>query len=181
MHGELANAVRERRARGHSFVEPLPQPRAHLPAPGGEDLLDEIGAADRDDRVEERSGEAVVIGREEVLGVGRHVVQVPWPANPVALHGVVDEAGLFERAELLEDAGPARAEVVGEAIRRHGSAAEVHEDRPAQRRGRRDGTGAVAGPTAERRDGNADGGRGVGVRDGIRHRAEASRKRPGRS
>jgi hypothetical protein len=36
---------------------------------------------------------------------------VAGPADAVAFDGVGDEAGLFERMELLEDAGPAGPEV----------------------------------------------------------------------
>ena len=60
----------------------------------------------------------VVVRREEVLGVGRDVVQVARPADAVA-HGLAaDEVGGLERPELLEDARPAGADPLGELVGR---------------------------------------------------------------
>ena len=88
-----------------------------LAPPRLEDLVDEGVAADHADRGEQTRGEPVVVRRERDLGVGRDVVQVARPADAVADGPAVDEPGRLERAELLEDAGPARAEARRRAVR----------------------------------------------------------------
>ena len=77
-------------------------------------------AAHRLDGREQARGEAVVVGREELLGVGGDVVQVARPADAVAHGPARDECVRLERAELLEDARPAGAEGRREVVRRGG-------------------------------------------------------------
>ena len=117
--GQLADAVGERRIRRDSRSAMLvADPVAELAPPRREDLVEQVVAADRLDRGEQAGGEAVVVRREEVLGVGRDVVQVARPADAVADGLAADELGRLERAELLEDAGPAGAEALGELVGR---------------------------------------------------------------
>ena len=57
-----------------------------------------------------------------------------WPADSVPLDLVRDETRLLERVELLEDAGPTRAQVGGQRIRGHRTTlANVDEDGAPQR------------------------------------------------
>ena len=133
---ELADAVLERRVGRQPLAEAVLHLLGDQPAPGVEDLVDEGVAADHADRGEQTRGEPVVVRRERDLGVGRDVVQVARPADAVADGPAVDEPRRLERAELLEDAGPARAEARGELFGRGCAvAAELDEDVPAERRG----------------------------------------------
>ena len=91
-----------RDALGHLLADPV----AELAPAGGEDLLEQVVAADGLDRGQQPGREGVVVGREEVLRVGRDVVQVARPADAVADRLAADEVGRLERPELLEDAGP---------------------------------------------------------------------------
>ncbi len=94
--GQLRDPVDQRGARRQHRVEPGPQAGTGLAPAGGEDVLDQGLPADLDDRGQEAGGEAVVVGREEVLGVGRDVVQVPRPPHAMAHRGPRDEAGAVE-------------------------------------------------------------------------------------
>ena len=133
---ELADAVLERRVGGQPLAEAVLHLLGDEPAPGVEDLVDEGVAADHADRGEQTRGEPVVVRRERDLGVGRDVVQVARPADAVADGPAVDEPRRLERAELLEDPGPARAEARGKLFGGGCAvAAELHEDVPAERRG----------------------------------------------
>ena len=97
------------------------EPVLHLlgdqPAPGVEDLVDEVVAADRADRGEQTRREPVVVRRERDLGVGRDVVQVARPADAVADGPAVDEPRRLERAELLEDARSGSRRGAWQAVR----------------------------------------------------------------
>src|SRR6185295_11206996 len=64
---ELAGAVEEPGLRCESIGHALSDAVARHPAPLLEDAVDELLAADRPDRGQEAAGEAVVVGREEVL------------------------------------------------------------------------------------------------------------------
>ena len=119
--GELADPIDERRLGGHPFGHLLADPVAELAPPRGEDLVEEVVAADRLDGGQQTGRQRVVVGREEVLGVGGDVVQVARPADAVADGLAADEVGGLERPELLEDAGPAGADPFGELVRRAGS------------------------------------------------------------
>ena len=137
---ELAHAGLERRAGRERRVELLAQARLRLAAPGREHVLDEVVAADLEDRGEEPGGEAVVVRREQVLRLGRDVVQVARPADPVADGRPGDEARAVERPELLRDAAAAGAERRRDGIRGgRPTAPQVQEDR-ASERGRRGAT-----------------------------------------
>src|SRR3990172_1070669 len=149
----------------------ITEPRPELPAPGGEDLVEQIVAADRGDRVDEPEGESAVVRGEEVLGIGRNVVLVARPAHAVALGLVRDQARLLQCMELLEHTRPAGAKMGCEAIRRHRpTLPKVHEDGPAERgwRGNRRRR-AVAGGMAEAGDRDGLGELLAGGRDGLRH------------
>ena len=116
--GQAADAVLDRGIRGDTVRQLIPDPVAQLAPTGGEDLLDELVATDRHDGRQEAARERVIGGREEVLGVGRDVVQVPWPPDAVLDGLATHEMGILERSKLLEDPGPARAEAGGELVRR---------------------------------------------------------------
>ena len=101
-------------ALGHLFADPVTQ----LASSRGEDLVEQVVAADRLDGGEQAGGQRVVVRWEEVLRFSRDVVQVARPADAMP-HGLArDKAGGLERPELLEDAGAARAEAFGELIGR---------------------------------------------------------------
>ena len=115
---QLADPFDQRRVRGDAIGHLLPDAVAELPPARREDLVEQVVAADRLDGGQQPGGQGVVVRREEVLGVGRHVVQVARPADPVADRLAADEVGGLERPELLEDAGPAGPEPLGELVRR---------------------------------------------------------------
>ena len=89
-----------------------------LATPRREDLLEQVVAADGLDRREQPGGEALVVGREEVLRLGGDVVQVARPPDAVADGLAADEAGRLERPQLLEDAGPAGTKPGGQLVGR---------------------------------------------------------------
>ena len=99
---------------GHLLADPV----AELAPPRGEDLVEQIVPADRLDGGQQAGRQGVVVRREEVLGIGGHVVQVARPADAVADRLAADEAGRLERPKLLEHAGPAGADPFGELVRR---------------------------------------------------------------
>ena len=68
---QLPNAILERRVGRERRVHLLAQPGLGLAAAGGEDVLDQRLAADLEDRGEQPRCEAVVVGREQALGVRR--------------------------------------------------------------------------------------------------------------
>ena len=115
--GQLADPVEQRRLGGNPLGHLLADPVAELAPSRREDLLQEVVPADRRDRGQQTSRQAVVVGREEVLGFGRDVVQVARPADAVADGLTADQVGSLQRPELLEDAGPAGADPFGELVR----------------------------------------------------------------
>ena len=123
-----------------------PDAVAELAPARGEHLLEEVVAADRLDRREQARGEAVVVRREEVLRVRRDVVQVARPADAVADRLAADEVRGLERAELLEDAGPAGAERGRRAGRASSGRRCRRRTRIARRRPGRADRGRVARP-----------------------------------
>ena len=114
---QLADAVDQRGVGGEAIGHLLPDAVAELASPRGEDLVEQVVAADRLDGGQEPGGQGVVVRREEVLGVGRHVVQVARPPDPVADGLAADEMGVLECPELLEDAGPAGTEALRKLVR----------------------------------------------------------------
>ena len=127
--GQLADPIEERRIRADPLGHAVADPIAELAPSRREDLLEEVVAADRLDRGQQPGREGVVVRREEVLGVGGHVVQVARPADAVTDGLAADEAGRLERPELLEDAGPAGAEALGELVgRARAVEAEAEQD-----------------------------------------------------
>ena len=122
-------------------------------------------ATDRHDRRQQAAREGVVGGREQVLGIGRDVVQVPRPADAV-LHGLAaHEMGVLERSKLLEDPGPAGAEARRELVRRARAVHPQADEQVAPKAGRAT-TDEVVG-------GGGDGVR-LGVRRGLGHQRKAS-------
>ena len=109
---------------------------AQLAAACREDLLEEVVAADGLDGGQQARRERVVVRREEVLGVRGDVVQVARPADAVADGLAADEVRRLERAQLLEDAGPARAESVGQLVRRARAVEPEPEEQVAAESGR---------------------------------------------
>ena len=142
----------ERGVRWQAFGKASTHPAARLASAGGEHLLDEVVAADGLDGGQEARGEPVVVAREEVLGLGRDVVQVARPADTVAFGPAHHELGGLERPELLEDARPARAEPGGELVRRgRPELAEQDDDVPAEGRRRVVAVRARVGPRGGQR------------------------------
>ena len=80
--GELARPVDERSAGGHRSARRWRNRSRVMPAPLLEDLLDEARRRSTD-RGEQAPREAVVVGREEVLGGVGDVVHVARSADPV--------------------------------------------------------------------------------------------------
>ena len=107
-------------------------PAAELPASRGEDLLDQLVAADRVDRGQQ-PGESVVVGREQLLRIGGDVVEVARPADAVADGLAADEAA------------PPRARGVAGARRSGWHRADRRADRASSARR---GGGAAAGRAA---------------------------------
>ncbi len=118
---ELADALQEQGFRGDSFGHLSAHAVAELASASGEDLVEEIVPTDRLDGGQQAGSQAVVVGREEVLGVGRDVVQVARPADPVTDRLPAHEMGGFECPELLEDARPAGPDALGELVRGAGA------------------------------------------------------------
>ena len=150
--GQLANPIEERRLGGHAFGHLLADPVAELAPPRGEDLVEQIVPADRLDGGQQAGRQGVVVGREEVLGIGGDVVQVARPADAVADRLAADEAGRLERPKLLEHAGPAGADPFGELVRGAGSVeSKAQQQVAAQARWAL--AGRLAKPTRRRRRG----------------------------
>ena len=160
--GELPDAVLERRAGRQPRIHPIAQARLGLAAPGREDVLDQVLAADLEDRGQEPRRQPVVVGREQVLGVGGDVVQVARPPHAVADRGPRHEAGHVQGPELLGDAAAARPDGRGDDVGRgRADPAQVEEDRPAQDgRARPAPVGVAVGVTAGLGRGVGDGGLG---------------------
>ena len=114
---QLADALEERRVAARALLEPALDALGRLGAPGLEDPVDELAPADRVDRRDQAGGQAVVVRREELLGVLGDVVQVARPADAVAFGPARDEAVGLEESELLEDAGPACSDERRQLIR----------------------------------------------------------------
>ncbi len=139
-HRQLADPLDERGVRGEAIGHLLTDALAELASPRGEDLVQQVVPADGLDGGEESRGEGVVVGREEVLGVGRDVVQVARPPDPVADGLAADEMSVLECPELLEDAGPAGTEALGQLVRRARAVEAEPEQKVASER-----RGALAG------------------------------------
>ena len=134
-HRELADPIGQRRAGRQPVGQAGLHPADRLATAGGEDLVHQVVAADGLDRRQEAGGQAVVVRREEVLGLRRDVVQVTRPADPVALGPAHDQLGRFEGPQLLQDAGPAGAEPHRQLVRRRRpDLAQEDHDVPAQGR-----------------------------------------------
>ena len=145
---QLAHPIEQRRVAVDAVGHLLADPVTELAPSRGEDLVEQVVAADRLDRGEEARGEGVVVRREEVLRVGRDVVQVARPADAVA-HGLAgDEVGGLERAELLEHAGPARAEPPGQLVGRARTVEPQPEQQLATQAGRAAGRSSDRAPAA---------------------------------
>jgi alkylation response protein AidB-like acyl-CoA dehydrogenase len=114
---KFLDSILERRVRRDALGHPAAHEVAELSPPSGEDLVEQIVATDRLDGGQQAGREAVVVGREEVLGIGGDVVQVARPADPVTNRLAAHEMRRLERPELLEDAGPAGADPFGELVR----------------------------------------------------------------
>ena len=149
--GERADPLDQGRFGPDPVVELAPDADAELESSRLEDLIDQRFAPDRCDRVQEPGGQAVVVRREERLGVGRDVVQVARPADPVTDALAADEMGLLERPKLLEDAGPTGPDRDGKLVRRRGSVAAKAFQDVAPEDARRDEHGR--GRTRQRRAG----------------------------
>jgi len=113
-----ASSLTQRRVVGDPLGHVLADALAQLPAASGEHLVEEVLPADRLDGREEPGRQAVVVRWEEVLRLGRHVVQVARTSDAVPDGLAADQPGRFERSELLEDAGPAGTDAGGELFRR---------------------------------------------------------------
>ena len=164
MHGELADPVEQRRVRGR-LARPC-RSRTRSPSwrrRAAKTSLEQVVAADRLDRREQAGRQAVVVGREEVLGVGGDVVQVARPADAVADGLAADEVGRLERPELLEDAGPAGAEPRRELV---GRARAADPERAARSSRRRLGRAVERPWPARRRVAGAELGRAGAATDG---------------
>ena len=116
--GKAADAVLDRRVGRHAIGQLVSDAVAELAAARGEDLLDELIPTDRHDGRQQATREGVVGGREEVLGIGRDVVQMARPADAVLDRLAAHEMGVLEGSELLQHPRPAGAEAVGELVRR---------------------------------------------------------------
>ena len=133
-HRELADLLDQGRRGTKVLGEPGLDPVAEQASAGLEDLLDEGVAAHLGDRLQERRGQAVVVGREASLRRRRDVVQVPGAPDAVADRLASDEAGRFELAEALKGAGPAHAQAGRQPVWPGGAAlAELEEDGPPER------------------------------------------------
>ena len=125
--GQLPGTVDERRIDRQSIGQTLADAVAGPPPPLLEDVVDEPLATDRADGRQQPVGETVVVGREQVLGGIRDVVDVARPADAVADGPPAHEAGRLQRVELLQHARAARAEpgreVLGRATGHRGAAA----------------------------------------------------------
>lgn len=118
---QLAGAIRERGIVGQTLGEPFADPLTGEAAALVEDRSHQLVAADRADRGQQPVGEAVVVGREQLLGRFGHVVDVPRATDPVADGLATYQAGCLERAKLLEDAGAAYPQAPGEGLWRAGA------------------------------------------------------------
>jgi hypothetical protein len=105
-------------------------------------------------RGQDRLGQGSVVGREELLRRGRQVVDVARPADAVAAQAARDQAGRLEGSELLQDAGPARADALGDLIGRAGppvrsayrTSRRSVDEAPGPRRGRDQRRGRADSP-----------------------------------
>ena len=161
-HRELMDPVGERCARPEPLGHPLTDAIAELAPPRREDLFEQVVPTDRPDRRQQAGCERVVVGGKQVLGIGRDVVEVTRPADPVT-HGLAaDEVGGLERAKLLEDAGPARSETLGELVGRARTVEAKSQQEVASKAG-----SAARGSTPERPGHEVV---GVEMRCGLPHR-----------
>ena len=113
---KLADAVDQRCILVDPIGHLLADAITELASTRREHLVDEVVAADRLDRGQQARGKRVVVRGEQVLGVGRDVVQMSWPTHAVT-HGLAgDEVGRLEGTQLLEHARAAGAEAFGELI-----------------------------------------------------------------
>ena len=128
---QFADAIQERGLRGDPFCHLPTDPVTELSPAGSEDLVEEIVPTDRLDGGQKAGGKAVVVGREEVLGLGGDVVQVTRPADPVTDRLATDEMRGFERPELLQNARPACPDPLGELVRGAGAVEPETEEQVA--------------------------------------------------
>ena len=84
---QLADAVDQRRILADPIGHLLADPVTELASTRGEHLVEQVVAADRLDGGQQARGQRVVVRREQVLGLGRDVVQVARPADAVT-HGL---------------------------------------------------------------------------------------------
>jgi hypothetical protein len=130
---ELADPRLERGVEGQALRETAPNLVRQQLAPDVEDLAEELVPTDGVDRGNQPGRQRVVVRRKGDLRAGRDVVEVSWPADSVANRPPIHETGRLERAELLEHAGPTRAEGRREVLRRAGTlTTELNEDVPAK-------------------------------------------------
>ncbi len=133
---QAADSLLDRGVRRDPLGQLDPDPVAELPPASREHLLDQLVTTHGPDGRQQATGQGVVGGREQVLGVRRDVVQVTGPADTVA-HGLAaDELGVLERPKLLQDASPAGPEASGKLIRRAGSVLAQADEQSASQAGR---------------------------------------------
>ena len=160
---QLAHPIEQRRVAVDAVGHLLADPVTELAPSRGEDLVEQVVATDSLDRGEEARGQGVVVRREEVLRVGRDVVQVARPADAVADGLAGDEVGGLERAELLEHAGPAGPDPPGQLVGRARAVEPQAEQQLATQAGRAAGRSSAG----HRRH---DGGLGPTEVSGMGHR-----------
>ncbi len=133
-HGQLADLLGQGRGRAELLGEAGLDAVAQQAPPGLEDLFDEGVAAHLGDRLEERRGQAVVVGGEASLGRRRDVVEVPRAPDAMADRLARHEAGRLELAQALQGARSTHPEAGGKRVGPGGAAlTEVEQDGPAQR------------------------------------------------
>src|SRR4029077_15565514 len=92
----------------HPLRQLMPDPGARLAPSRGEDLVEQLGPANRADSLEQARGQAVVVRWEQLLRIGCDVVDVARSAHPMA-HGLAsNEVRGLEGPELLQYPGAAR-------------------------------------------------------------------------
>jgi hypothetical protein len=140
--GKLARALTERGVWRQPLSHPLTHPVVRQSAPLLEDIVHERLVSPMERMAASRpAGEAVVVRREEVLGRLGHVVHVARPPDAVADGLTGHQAACLQRVQLLEDAGPAEAEGVGELFgRARAVMPQADEDLASQGRCAREGS-----------------------------------------
>ena len=118
---QLADPVDERRLGADPIGHVSANAVTELSSSRREDLVEQVFAADRLDGGQQTRRQGVVVGWEQILSVGRDVIEVTWTAHAVTDRLAAHEVCRLERPELLEDTGPAGADPLGQLIRRAGS------------------------------------------------------------